>query len=139
MVGADGAEGHAGAMAGASVGVGVSNGTYDENGNGASAGAGVSAGVQVGAEVGGGATMDDGVATIGVEGEVALLVGVDVDLSVSVDTKPAQEAVVDTANTVAKETTKVVDKVAEPVNNAGNAVVGGAKDTGKKLKKAFKF
>jgi hypothetical protein len=74
--------------------------------------------------------MDDGVATIGIEGEVALLVGVDVDLSVSVDTKPAQEAVVNTANTVAKETTKVVDKVAEPVKDAGNAVVGGAKDVG---------
>ena len=137
-------------MAGASVGVGASNSTYDKNGNGAEAGAGVSVGAQVGAEVGGGATMDDGVATIGVEGEVSLLVVVDVDLSVSVDTKPAQEAVVDTANTVAKETTKVVDKVAEPVNNAGNAVVGGAKDVGnsvskgatnagKKLKKKFKF
>ena len=94
--------------------------------------------------------MDNGVATVGVDGELALLVGVDVNASVSVDTKPAQEAVVDTVNTAAKETTKVVDKVAEPVNNAGNAVAGGAKDagnavaggakdTGKKMKKAFKF
>jgi hypothetical protein len=130
-------EGNAGALAGASVGVGVSNGTYDENGNGAQAGAGVSVGAQVGAEVGGGATMDDGVATIGVEGELALLAGVDVDLSVSVDTKPAQEAVVDTTNAVVKETTKVVDKVAEPVKDAGNAVVDGAKDLGKKMKKWF--
>jgi hypothetical protein len=124
-------------MAGASVGIGASNGTYDENGNGGEVGAGVSVGAQVGAEVGGGATMDDGVATIGVDGEVALLAGVDVDLSVSVDTKPAQEAVVDTSNTVVKETTKVVDKVAEPVKDAGNTVVGGAKDVGKKMKKWF--
>jgi hypothetical protein len=38
--------------------------------------------------------------------------------------------VVDTATTVVKETTKVVDKVAEPVKDAGNTVVGGAKDVG---------
>ena len=54
------------------------------------AGAGASVGAQVGAAVGGGATMDDGVATVGVDGKVALLVGVDLDLSVSVDTNPAQ-------------------------------------------------
>ena len=92
--------------------------------------------------------MDDGVATVGVDGEVALLVGVDVDLSVSVDTKPAQEFVEDSTNSVAntvsndvktvtKETTKVVDKVAEPVNNAGNAVVGGVKDTGNAIGSVF--
>ena len=36
--------------------------------------------------------MDDGVVTLGVSGEVALLAGVELDLSVSVDTKPAQAA-----------------------------------------------
>ena len=82
--------------------------------------------------------MDNGVATIGVEGEVALLVGVDVDLSVSVDTKPAQEAVVNTTTTVVNETTKVVDKVAEPVKDAGNTVVGGAKDAGNAIGGAVK-
>jgi hypothetical protein len=59
-----------------------------------------------------------------------LIVGVDVDASISVDTKPAQEVVVNTANTVVKETTKVVEKVAEPVKDAGKTVVGGAKDVG---------
>jgi hypothetical protein len=81
--------------------------------------------------------MDNGVVTIGAEGELALLAGVGIDASVSVDTKPAQEAVVNTANTVATETTKVVDKVAEPVKDAGNAVADGAKDLGKKMKKWF--
>ena len=110
----------------------------------------MSVGAQVGGEVGGGATMDHGVATIGVEGEVALLVGVDVDLSVSVDTKPAQEFVVDTgntvaktvtkdANTVAKETTKVVDKTVDVAKDAGNSISKGASNAGKKLKKKFKF
>ena len=53
---------------------------------------------QVGANVSGGATMDDGVATVGVDGKVALLAGVDVDASVSVDTKPAQEFVATSRN-----------------------------------------
>jgi hypothetical protein len=103
----------------------------------------------VGAEVGGGATMKNGVATVGVEGEVALLVGVDVDLSVSVDTKPAQEFVEDTgntvvnrvtedANTVAKETTKVANTVAKETTKAANTVADGAKDVGKSIGKAFK-
>jgi hypothetical protein len=66
--------------------------------------------------------MDNGVATIGASGKVALLVGVDVDTSVSVDTKPAQQAVVNTATTVATDTTKVAEKVAAPVQHAGNTI-----------------
>jgi len=83
--------------------------------------------------------MDDGVATIGVDGKVALLAGVDVDASVSVDTKPAQEFVEDSANsvantvtndanTVAKETTKAANTVAKETTKAADTVV----DTGSK-------
>ena len=138
QIGKDGVAGHAGAVAGASVGVENTTSAYDSSGNGGSATGGVSVGAQVGAEVGGGATMKKGVATVGVEGEVALLAGVDVDLSVSVDTKPAQQAVVDTANTVAKETTKVVETVAAPVQNAGNAAVNAGKKAGDAIAKPFK-
>ena len=102
-----------------------------------------------------------GVATVGVSGEVALLAGVDVDLSVSVDTKPVQEAAVDVAETtvdvakdvadttqkaaeqtvstvtdVAKDTGKAVSKTADDV---GKGASKAAKDTGKAMKKAFKF
>ena len=86
--------------------------------------------------------MDDGVATIGVDGKVALLAGVDVDASVSVDTKPAQEFVEDSANsvantvtndakTVAKETTKAADTV----SNAGSKAVDTITKPFKKIKK----
>jgi flagellar biosynthesis GTPase FlhF len=55
------------------------------------AGAGVSVGEQVGIGGGGEATYVDGVATIGVSGEVAVLLGVEVDLSVSIDTNQIAE------------------------------------------------
>jgi len=114
-------------VAGVSVGVENTSSAYDSNGNGGSATAGVSAGAQVGGTVGGGATMDNGVATVGVSGEVALLVGVDVDTSVSVDTKPAQKAVVDATNTTVKETTKAVDSVSNAGKSAGNSTKKAAK------------
>jgi hypothetical protein len=48
-------------------------------------------GEQVGIGAGGEATVKDGVATVGISGEVAVLVGAEVDLSVSVDTKKVEE------------------------------------------------
>ena len=92
QAGKDGASGKAGAEVGASVGVGGSHGIYDKNGNGATTGAEVSVGAQAGAVVEAGATMDNGVVTIGGTGELAVIAGVEFNASVSVDTKPAQEA-----------------------------------------------
>lgn len=134
QVGKDGVAGHAGAVAGASVGVENTTSAYDSNGNGASAGAGASIGAQVGAEVGGGATMDHGVATVGVSGEVALLAGVEVNTSVSVDTKPAQVAVVNAANDTASVTTQAVNTVVNTGTSVVNTISDGAKNIAKKLK-----
>jgi hypothetical protein len=134
QVGKDGVAGHAGAVAGASVGVENTTSAYDSNGNGASAAAGASIGVQVGAEVGGGATMDHGVATVGVSGEVALLAGVEVNTSVSVDTKPAQVAVVNVANDTANVTTQAATTVVNTGTSVVNTISDGAKNIAKKLK-----
>ena len=76
--------------AGSSVGV-DGEGTLDLREGSVTAGAGVSVGEQVGIGGGGEATFVDGVATVGVSGEVAVLLGVDVDLSVSVDTNQIAE------------------------------------------------
>ena len=48
--------------------------------------AAVSVGLQAGAEVGGGATFDDGHLTMGIQGEVKLIAGVELDLEVDIDT-----------------------------------------------------
>ena len=121
-MGKDGASVHAGAIAGASVEAGASTTVGDSHGNAARADAGVSVGAQVGGEVGGGATMNHGVATVGVSGEVALIAGIELNTSVSVDTTPVQQAAV----TVAKETT-----------NAANTVSKGVTDTAKKAGNAL--
>ena len=71
--------------------VGSGEGTLDLREGSVTAGAGVSVGEQVGVGGGGEATYVDGVATVGVSGEVAVLLGVDVDLSVSVDTNQIAE------------------------------------------------
>jgi hypothetical protein len=88
--------------------------------------------------------MKDGVATIGVSGEVALLAGVEINTSVSVDTKPVQQAAVVTAqetvkvtNTVANETTKAANTVANETTKAANTVANGVTDTAKKAGKAL--
>jgi hypothetical protein len=64
----------------------VPTGTVDLRGASVTTGAGVSVGNQFAVGGGGQATFDDGVATIGVEGDLAAYVGLDVDLSVSIDT-----------------------------------------------------
>jgi hypothetical protein len=94
----------------------------------ATTGAGVSVGLQAGAEVGGGATYEDHKVTVGAEGEVKLLAGVDVNTSVTVNVKPVE----DTAKKAVSETTKVV-------NDVGNDAKKTADKAGKSIKKAFKF
>ena len=90
--------------------------------------------------------MDKGKVTVGVSGDVAVLVGAKVDVSATIDTNK----VVQDANTVAKATQPVVQQTTNVantavkettnvVNNAGNAINDGAKKTGNAFKKAFKF
>ena len=77
--------------------------------------------------LGGHATCNDGVVDVGVEGDVAALVGLDVDVDVKVDTKPIVHTATDVADTTVKETKKAVDTVSK-----------GTKKAAKKAKKAFK-
>ena len=81
------------------------------------AGAGVSVGEQVGVGGGGEATFVDGVATVGVSGEVAVLLGVDVDLSVSVDTNQIAED----AAAAQRETERVAREAQEELDRQARA------------------
>jgi hypothetical protein len=102
-------------------------------------GAGVSVGEQL--EIGGGgeATYKDGKLTIGMSGDIAALVGVEVDVKQTVDVGQAIHDTVHVANHVAdisKDAGKVINNTAK---DTGKAISNGAKSTGKKVKKAFKF
>jgi len=119
-VGQNGVSAGAEASIGNAVGVDASTtvGLREASGT---VGAGVSIGEHLEAGGSGEATFKNGVATIGVSGDVAAIVGLEVDASVSIDTKQIQkDAVVvakeseKIANTVANET-KVVAKETEKV------------------------
>jgi hypothetical protein len=74
----------------------------------AEAGAGVSIGLQAGAEVGGKAEVHGNTISIGVEGELELLAGVELNAELSVDTTP----VVELAEQVADDTAKLAEQAA---------------------------
>lgn len=148
IVTGDTAEGHISVGdKGVDVGGGVSTGTAvgvdatataDLGGASVTTGAGVSVGDQFAVGGGGQATFDDGVATIGVEGDLAAYVGLDVDLSVSVDTNQVAkdaEAAAKAADDAAKEAQKAADDAAKAAekaaNDAAQATANVAKDAGK--------
>jgi hypothetical protein len=112
------------------------------------AGAGVSIGEHL--ECGGsaGATFDHGVATVSVSGDVAALIGVEADVSISIDTnqivKDGKVIVKESekvANTVAKETvdksTKVVNTVTNTVNDTAHKAKKEVNKIGKSIKKGL--
>jgi hypothetical protein len=101
----------------------------------ATVGGGLSIGEQLSAGGSGQATFDKGVATIGVSGDVAALIGCEVDVSVSVDTN----TIVKDSLVVANETKHVVNDVVNVSKSTGNAVKNCANKTGKSVKKAFKI
>ncbi len=111
----------------------------------ATVGAGVSIGEHLEAGGSGEATFKNGVATVGVTGEVAAIVGIDVDVSVSIDTnqirkdseKVANETV-KVSNTVANETVKVSNTIANETKNITKSVDNGLKKMGKGIKKLFR-
>ena len=142
MVGKKGVDVSAGASSGTYVGV---DATTTVNLRGASGT--VSGGVTVGdhLEIGGGgkATYDNGKVTMGVSGEVALLVGAEVDLEVSVDTKQIQKDANTAIHTIDNEANKIIHS--NEVKTATHTVEQGAKEAsktvnkaGKDVKKAFK-
>jgi hypothetical protein len=112
-------------------------------------GAGVSIGEHFEAGGSASATYDHGVVSVGVSGDVAALVGLDVDVSVGVDTKQIAKdgkAVVDTVAPVvvpavapvATTATTAANTVAHAATSAVNTVSKTAKSATNSIKKAFK-
>jgi hypothetical protein len=112
----------------------------------ATGGAGVSIGEHF--EVGGSgqATFKDGQATVGVSGDVAAIIGLNVDASVTIDTHQIQKD----SKVVARETTKAVDTVvhetkpvvhetAKVTNTVVNETKKTTKSMGDHIKKIFKW
>ncbi len=134
MIGKNGVDINGGLSSGSYVGVDVSNTINLREASGTASG-GVTIGEHL--EVGGGATatFEHGKATIGISGDVAVLVGAEVDLSVTIDTHQIQKDVNTTINIVdncvhsneVKSVTHTIEKIDQ-----------GAKKAGKEMKKAFK-
>jgi hypothetical protein len=114
-VGQNGVEASVGGSIGNSVGVDVEQ-TVNLREASATVGAGVSIGEHFEAGGGGEATFKDGKATIGVSGEVAAIVGLDVDVSVTVDTKQINKDV----NTIIDNAPKIANKTHEKANIIAN-------------------
>ncbi len=127
MVGKNGVDVNGGVSSGSYVGVDISN-TINLREASATAGGGVTVGDHL--EIGGGgkATFDHGKATIGVSGDVAVLVGAEVDLSVTIDTHQIQKDVNTAINVIHSDEVKTVT----------HTIDQGAKKAGKEMKKAFK-
>ncbi len=97
-------------------------------------GAGVSIGEHLEAGGSATATFDHGKATVGVSGEVAALIGVEADVSVTVNT----QQITKDANTVVNTVVANEKKAENVIVDTGKKVEKGAKDTCNKIGKAFK-
>jgi hypothetical protein len=91
-------------------------------------GGGVSAGQQLSAGGGATATYDRDSATLGLSGDVAAVVGLDVDVAVTVDYE-----------TIVQDVKYVKDVSPSTFSSLSNSVSDTSKKTGKKVKKVFKF
>jgi hypothetical protein len=102
----------------------------------------VGTGVSIGEhfEVGGSAqaTYEHGVVTVGVGGDVAALVGLDVDVAISVDTKQIVSDVEKAVPVVEKTANTTLHAVDNATKTTTNAISNGANSTTKSVKKAFK-
>ena len=100
-------------------------------------GAGVSIGDHFEAGGSGEATFKDGKATIGVSGDVAVLIGLDVDVSVTVDTKQVQKDV----NVVTNKVVKIVNDphLKQATNDAAKKTVNEINNTAKKTGNEINF
>ncbi len=133
MVGKKGVDVSAGASSGTYVGVDAST-TINLREASATATGGVTVGDHL--EIGGGAkaTFDHGKATVGVSGDVAVLVGAEVDLSVTVDTHQIQKDV----NTVVNVMDNKINNSVHTVEHKAEQGIKEVSKAGKDLKKAFK-
>lgn len=137
-------------FAGTAAGVDAT-GTIDTGIVSTTATGGVSVGEQVGIGAGGEATYKDGELTVGISGEAAALVGVDVDLEQSVDVgavadtgeaaakaaDDAAKAAQKTADDAAKASEKAANDAANAAKSVGSSASKTTKKTGKSIKKAF--
>jgi hypothetical protein len=130
-VGDKGVDVGAGASTGSCVGIDC-QGTVNIRGVSSTAGAGVSVGDHF--EVGGGgqATYEKGKVTVGISGDVAVLVGAEVDVSLTVDTKQIQHDAV----AVAKDVVKVEHQVENIAKDASHTITNTTKKAGNEVKKA---
>ena len=112
----------AGVSCGSAVGV-DGEGTVDMREASATGGAGVSIGEHFEAGGSAQATFKDGEATVGVSGDIAAIVGLEVDTSVTIDTNQIQKD----SKLVIRETTKIVDKVVNETKPVVNTVVNETK------------
>jgi hypothetical protein len=126
-VGQKGVDVGASASVGTAVGVDAT-GTVALREASATGGAGVSVGEHFEAGGSATATFEQGKANVGVSGDVAALVGIEADVSVTVDTNQIQE-----------DTTTVTHAVVDTGKKVEDAVVDAGKKTGNAIKKAFHF
>ncbi len=130
----------AGASTGSCVGV-DGQGTVNMRGVSGTAGAGVSIGDHF--EVGGGgqATYEKGKVTVGVNGDVAALIGAEVDLNVTIDTKQIQHDAIAVANEALKiehQVENIAKDSSHTVTNTTKKATNEIKKVGNDVKKAFK-
>jgi hypothetical protein len=136
QAGAHGVAADASASIGSSVGV---DGSVTEGSRYSSvtAGAGVSVGEQFSVGGGGEATYSKGVVTVGVSGDVAALVGIDVDVKESVDLGKIASDAEKASKTVAQGTVQAANTVADQAKDTGNKVAKESKSVWNKTKKFF--
>jgi len=130
------------ASSGTFVGVNASNTTAIKEAS-ITTGAGVSFGDHFEAGGSGEATFKNGKATVGVSGDVAVFVGLDADVSVTVDTKQIQKDAKVVTNAVTNEVTKVVNdptvkKATNEITNTAKKADEGLKKGGNEISKGFK-
>ena len=108
-------------------------------------GAGVSVGEHFAAGGGAAATYNHGVVAVGVSGDLAAFVGLDVDVGVSVNTnqivkdgKKVAHAAETVAPVVATTATNAANTVAHTATNTANTITNGEKSATNSVKKAFK-
>ena len=130
------------ASSGTFVGVNASNTTTIKEAS-VTTGAGVSFGEHFEAGGSGEATFKNGKATIGVSGDVAVFVGLEADVSVTVDTKQIQKDAKVVTHEVTKDVIKVVNdptvkQATHEITNTVKKADEGLKKGGNEISKGFK-
>ncbi len=132
-VGKNGVNINGGASSGSYVGVDASSTINLREISGTATG-GVTVGEHL--EIGGGATgtYNNGKINIGVSGDVAVLVGVEVDVNVEIDTKQIQKDTISVVHNISHDVTNTAKKEIDNISKASTKATKDIKKTFKKLK-----